>query len=416
MTRPISLLLTLLIVTFAGTSTTTIDLVWRRQSSFGIYKSAQISATSKKVFAGTTDVYDASHPDESELLNFSSSIPEWISTGPNQQVVASRKSNKVASVLHIYDQQSQNITVRVWSIDKQNKKEGKEPKPEIEVTFKDAAPAETCLKLSRDGKRLGILYNKPDNTTHLVIYDTERDQEITSYTGKGWGRHLTMSSDEDERYFAFHVAGAITVYDSKQKQVRWTGIVQFSDYALDITADAHTLIYGFEILTIAQWNGKEYVPVHTTTLKGYYVSNLIAQLDKLVIGWAAFDNLQTIIQVYHLGTDGSIKIISTFEYGRSQALQDIPADLSITDDAKFFVVGSWGNQTLTNPQVRLFSTGQANPIATFNTPGSVFSVDVVTDITDPTLLHIVAGCKSIHANISGRGGSLYLLNYSTKKF
>lgn len=69
--------------------------VWKRVSPYGIYKSAQLSIASKHVFAGTSDVEEKTHPDEAELLNFSSSDPEWVSIGPNQQVTASRNSDKV---------------------------------------------------------------------------------------------------------------------------------------------------------------------------------------------------------------------------------------------------------------------------------------------------------------------------------
>ncbi len=306
---------------------------------------------------------------------------------------------------------SSNITIRLWTTN-QNKPA---PKPDFQVTFINAWPAETALQLSQDGSRMGVLFNRPDNTSHFVLYDAKADKQILEYVGNGLGRHLVVSNDKEERFYAFHLGGSIVVFDSQERKTRWQQNVQFSDTALDLTEDATLLVYGFISLEVALWNGKQYISIYSTKLPNYYVFNIVAKSNKIVVAWAAYDNLQTIVQTYERGTDGTVKLVFTAPYGKSVALQDVPAGLSITDDANWFVVGTWGNQTQYNPQVRLFSTsGDETAVATLSTPGSVFAVDVANDVHDPKMIHVVAACKMTHANTMGNGGGLYYLTYENK--
>jgi len=93
----------------------------------------------------------------------------------------------------------------------------------------------------------------------------------------------------------------------------------------------------------------------------------------------------------------------TYIYGNAGGqLQDIVWAVAV--DNGYGVVGSWGNQTQNNPQVRVFHRSSKEPIYTYYTPGSIFDVDI---LHNGKSINVVAGCKGTHANIAGRGGFLY---------
>jgi hypothetical protein len=68
---------------------------WKKNSPVGIYTSTQISATTKQIFAGTSETQTQQNPDYAELLTFDSSVPVWTNIGQNQQVSVSRNANRV---------------------------------------------------------------------------------------------------------------------------------------------------------------------------------------------------------------------------------------------------------------------------------------------------------------------------------
>jgi hypothetical protein len=81
-------------------------------------------------------------------------------------------------------------------------------------------------------------------------------------------------------------------------------------------------------------------------------------------------------------------------------------DVDITDDGKYFIVGSLGDDANLNPEVHIFQRDNTPHIYyTVDMPGSMFSVDIANDGSYAT-----AAGKHIHANISGHGGDIVMIN------
>ncbi len=136
----------------------------------------------------------------------------------------------------------------------------------------------------------------------------------------------------------------------------------------------------------------------------------VSNSGQTLLAFSAYDALQTQIQYYD---SNALTPTINYLYGRSNELQDIPYAISMTQDGQYFAIGTWGNLTSSNPEVRVFSSKQSTPIYEFKAAGSVFDIDIATGVKD-NVLHVAAGCKSTHANVMGGGGWLYYFEIPTK--
>jgi hypothetical protein len=376
------------------------EVVWSRHSDFGIYESCEISAASKRVIAGTTDVYTPTNPDDAELVPFENGKrPDFVWTGPNVQVAAQRNGNVVAAVS--FDDQDINLKLAKWTAGS-----GKST-PDWSVDIAKSFPVETTLAISKDGKKIAVLtslleFMNPNNT-RLYFFDatTSKLEQVVEHVFGA--RHLVMSADGG--LIAFHANASIYVYNTQSKRFVWAEDVGYSDFNLAMSDDGQWLVAGFLSLDVYKWNGQTYVPQWSSTLPEHYVETSAIANGNIVAAWSSFDAEQPVVQAYSL-SKGSTPVW-TYEYAVSTDLQDTPWSASITDDGKFAVVGTWGNLTDTNPEVRVWAMDSQQPIYTLKTSGSVFAVDIAQDVSNPKTLHITAGCKATHANTMGRGGDLY---------
>jgi hypothetical protein len=104
---------------------------------------------------------------------------------------------------------------------------------------------------------------------------------------------------------------------------------------------------------------------------------------------------------------GSSTPLWIYDYPTSSGTyQEVCYDIDITDDGAYFIIGSWGDDANLNPEVHIFQRDSTPHIYyTVDMPGLVFSVDIANDGSYAT-----AAGKHIHANVSGRGGDVVLIN------
>jgi len=370
---------------------------WVRQELFGIYDSVSISAALQKVAAGTDYVYTPSNPDIAELIDLvGDGTPNWVFNGTDVTVRTSRHAKVIAAL--IYDDIFSTLTVIKWT--------GSSPKIEWTYTITQSIPAELPLAVSDDGSTIVVLSNKLEfanpNQTRVHIFDSTGGPPRIFY-GINFPRHIVISGNG--RYAAIHESSFVYVIDTKTNDTRWISEdLRFSDTALAISKDAGLLAFGFNVLFVYAWDTasntykfKWQVP----SAGQYYVGEVdISDQNEIFVGWSAYAANQNYIQFYD---SSSPSPLWTYIYGNAGGqLQDIVWAVAV--DNGYGVVGSWGNQTQNNPQVRVFHRSSKEPIYTYYTPGSIFDVDI---LYNGKSINVVAGCKATHANIAGRGGFLY---------
>ncbi len=128
----------------------------------------------------------------------------------------------------------------------------------------------------------------------------------------------------------------------------------------------------------------------------------------LATAWYRSDYLQNLVASYNTAA-------KNFNYWYPYAedvgsiYQDLPVSSAFDSTGKWFVVGTWGSSNATSPTVALFeANGKHAPVATYCTPGSVFSVDILTDSRNGNV-YVTSSGKHVHANMMGDGGDLYAL-------
>jgi len=137
----------------------------------------------------------------------------------------------------------------------------------------------------------------------------------------------------------------------------------------------------------------------------YYLKSCAISSDggTLAAGWYRTSFLQNRVQLFD--PDSPTPLWSYLFATGGGEWQDVPSAMGLTSDGGYLVVGSWGDQLNTNPEVHVFARPLSNPILTVDTPGSVFDVDIIE--AGGGGAYVTACGKHIHANESGRGGDLY---------
>ncbi len=104
---------------------------------------------------------------------------------------------------------------------------------------------------------------------------------------------------------------------------------------------------------------------------------------------------------------GSSTPLWTYDYPLSSGTyQESAHDIDITDDGKYFIIGSLGDFENLNPEVNIFHRDSAPYLYySVDMPGSVFSVDIMSDGSYATTCG-----KHVHANQMGRGGDIVLID------
>lgn len=119
-------------------------------------------------------------------------------------------------------------------------------------------------------------------------------------------------------------------------------------------------------------------------------------------GYDATANARMRVFCWRLTPTGSTQLWSFASDGTGQ-YQATPQAVSISDNGKYIAVGTWGTQFNDHDEVLIFDRDVGGtPIATLNTPGSVFDLDLSGDGQ-----FLVVGTKSVHANVFGNGGEGY---------
>lgn len=103
------------------------------------------------------------------------------------------------------------------------------------------------------------------------------------------------------------------------------------------------------------------------------------------MAYSAPNYQQNSVQFYNQASESPAWVYDYDVTGMS--LQDVPAAIRGTDDLEYFAVGSWGSNSDSNEEVRVFSRSKADgPIAKIHASGSVFDVDLTENPSDKNSL------------------------------
>lgn len=261
------------------------------------------------------------------------------------------------------------------------------------------------IAVSDDGSTIAVIAAPPGTDAHLLLFDAGSSTPLADYVASGLGFPRYVKINADGCYTAFIASATIVVYDRDLLNVRDQISMGFTNSALDISGDGNLIAYGWPTLRLMEWNGSSYQELWSWSPGGYYVRSIAISTDgtTMVSGWYT-TSYNTIKVVVH--NVGSSTPLWTYDYPQSSGTyQEIPSDIDITDDGKYFVVGSWGDAENLNPEVQIFQR-DTTPYLYYSVdmPGSMFSVDIFSDGSYAT-----ACGKHVHANEMGRGGDIIMI-------
>jgi hypothetical protein len=197
------------------------------------------------------------------------------------------------------------------------------------------------------------------------------------------------------------------VFDRDALSVRDQISMGASNTALDISGDGSLVAYGWPSLVLMEWSGSSYQNLWSYSVGGgYYLSRIAISNDGSTMVSCWYNSPHNTIKVVVHGT-GSSTPLWIYDYPTSSGIyQEVCYDIDITDDGAYFIIGSWGDDANLNPEVHIFQRDVTPHIYyTVDMPGSMFSVDIANDGSYAT-----AAGKHIHANVTGRGGDVVLIN------
>lgn len=96
-------------------------------------------------------------------------------------------------------------------------------------------------------------------------------------------------------------------------------------------------------------------------------------------------------------------MIATLTTNGTGTFQDSIKVADANADGSLFTVCSWGTQNNDNPEVKVFDR-DLNLIGCIDTPGSPYFAEMTPDGS-----LVVSGGKAVHANVSGNGGDVFVL-------
>jgi hypothetical protein len=290
------------------------------------------------------------------------------------------------------------------------------PVPDWSHTFAPVINAAARVGISRDGQTIATALM--DNNTfdvRIAVFGPGSGTPLSSgavSVGNGnYLRGFDLSADGSTLYFSAGVTAY--VYDLASHTVTFSTNIGASFDSHAISGDGSVFAFGnFNVLRVWEESGGTYLNTHTVNKAGQVYCAIVDISDDgstVAAGWYFY---ATGLSVAVEALDVPSKTITmTQTVTGTGGFQNTVADVSCSADGERFAVGLWGDQGNVAAELRIYERDQNAPIATLNTPGSVFAIDLSADGQ-----RVVAGSKAVHANTFGNGGRLDLLDAGGEDF
>lgn len=288
--------------------------------------------------------------------------------------------------------------------------------PDWTYTFTPIINAAARVGISRDGQTIATaLMNNNTWQVQVAVFGPGSGTPISSGSvavgTNNYLRGFDLSADGSTLYFSAGVTAY--VYDLATHTVVFSTDIGASFDSHAISGDGSVFAFGnFNVLRVWEESGGTYLNTHTVNKAGQVYCALVDISDDgstVAAGWYFY---ATGLSVAVEALDVPSKTITmTQMVTGTGGFQNTIGDVSCSADGQRFAVGLWGDQGNVAAEVRLYDRSQNVPIATLNTPGSVFSVDLSADGQ-----RVAAGSKAVHANVQGNGGRIDLLDGGGEDF
>jgi hypothetical protein len=172
-----------------------------------------------------------------------------------------------------------------------------------------------------------------------------------------------------------------------------------------LSHDGLYLVHGFTTTTVRRWNGSTYAVLFVHSESGFYSGRAVLDgADHLYNAWYRPDFKQARIVCHTLPSSTPTW---TFNYKEvTGSYQDLINEMAVTDDGKYLVAASLGNQDNLNPEMEIFNGLTGDYLFGVDTPGSMACCDVAISGSN---VYATAAGKHVHFNQMGRGGDIYAI-------
>jgi hypothetical protein len=259
------------------------------------------------------------------------------------------------------------------------------------------------VAVSRDGSTIAAILTKSDHP-ELVVFDGSSSTPIADkqFEDLDFPRLIRLSSNG--RFVAFRAGTAIMICDRDLRRVREQIDLSYSSTPLDISGNGDLIAYGWSSLVVRQWTGQSYRELwdfYDTYMVGSV--SISADGSTIVTGWYSPTFRGAKVTVH---STSSPEPLWTYHFQASTGVyQEMIKSTGISDNGRFFIIGSLGDADNLNPEVHVFNRDAGStPFCTVDMPGSVNSVDI-----SPDGRYASACGKHIHANQIGNGGDIAVL-------
>ena len=368
-------------------------VVWSHHVTDAIYTSTS-NTVGGYVFAGTY----LNPPMEAQLFApGGGGTPEWGHSGTKFYIDAGDTTFMLAAV----DDDGSGVNVSSWTGPGTGT-------PDWTTSFPGYVTSSYGpFAVSDDGSTIAAIAAPSGTDAHLLLFDADSSVPLIDYVATGLGFPRYVKINADGRYTAFIALATLVVFDRDVLGVRDQISMGASNSALDISGDGNLVAYGWPSLVLMEWTGSSYQNLWSYSVGGgYYLSKIAISSDGSTMISCWYNMPHNTIKVVVHDTASSIPLW-IYDYPTSSGTyQEVCYDIDITDDGAYFIIGSWGDDANLNPEVHIFQRDSMPHIYyTVDMPGSVFSVDIANDGSYAT-----AAGKHIHANVTGRGGDVVMIN------
>jgi hypothetical protein len=280
------------------------------------------------------------------------------------------------------------------------------------------------IAVSDDGSTIAValvMYTPQGQRGRLFVFDAGSGEPAVDWPFPD-GNVVALEITADGATIAMAGWPTLYVFDRQAEALRWSGPIGSGNDALAISDDGRYLAWGWSTFNLREWNGANYATLWTHTPGGgIYVGQCAFASDNgaLALSWDNGNTLPSVVwlDLYALP---SLDLMWSYNYESLPAARaqdeaylegehprqhvDIPSQMRFSPDGRFLAVSSWGDDF---PELHVFDREQPEPLATLDTPGSMFDTDIVT--LPSGAVRVTCCGKAVHAGTSGRGGDFYAL-------
>ncbi len=241
----------------------------------------------------------------------------------------------------------------------------------------------------------------------LRILDADDGSLVDEKAVNGTAQRGALVVTPDGKFILFRVSTMLHVFrfNGTALTLRESVDARSSTDCHGLSHDGLYLVHGFTTTTARRWNGSTYEVLFVHSGTGFYSGRAVLDgAGHLYNAWYRTDFKQARIVCHTLPSSTPTW---TFNYKVvTGSYQDLINALAVTDDGKYLVAASLGNQDNLNPEIEIFNGLTGDYLFGVDTPGSMACCDVA--ISGDNVYATAAG-KHVHFNQMGRGGDIYAI-------